>query len=182
MNRYISSVLACMLVATGSMAAGPPSAQSKAVLIGRGFNPSCLRCLERALEVLHRVANENRRCNWFFRSTGDLRVVKDFLEDSRIRIHFNPVQEYSDEGPTIAYTEEANKGDIYMQPLACQLTRWDLARALIHEFTHITLTPGPRQEGEAQRMEANCGFRRRILNRPVTVTASPSPIPLESVN
>jgi len=128
------------------------------------------------------VANEDRQCNRSFRNTGDLRLLRDFLEDSRIRIHYDPVQEYSDEGPTIAYTQEGSKRDIYIQPYAWRLGSRELARALAHEFTHITLTPRPGQEQKAQLMEVKCGFRKRMLTPPITVTASPTAVPLLQSN
>jgi len=144
----------------------------------KDFCVGCLQSLERALDILRRLADDDRTCNLFFRTKGDRRLLKDFLEDSRIRIHYDPVQDYSDEGPTIAYTREGNKRDIYVQPYACRLSRWELARALVHEFTHITLTPGSGQEQEAQLMESHCGFRKRVVTPPITVTASPTRVPV----
>jgi len=128
------------------------------------------------------VASEDRRCNRSFRHTGDLRVLREFLEDSGIRIYYDPVQEYSEEGPTIAYTQEGGKRDIYVQPYAWRLSSRELARALVHEFTHITLTPQPGQEEKAQLMEVKCGFRKRMLTAPVRVTASPTRVPLLQSN
>jgi hypothetical protein len=156
----------------------PYISASNGIYIDKSFSPSRVRHLQKALRVLHQVANEDKRCNRSFGSTGDLRVLRNFLEDSRIRIHYDPVQEYSNEGPTIAYTEEGSKYDIYVQPYAWRLSSGALARALVHEFTHITLTPHPGQEEEAQLMEVKCGFRKRVLPPPIRVTASPAPVPL----
>jgi hypothetical protein len=49
---------------------------------------------------------------------------------------------------------------------------YNLVRMGVHEFTHITLTPHPGQEGEAQLMEVKCGFRKH-MTPPIRVTASP---------
>jgi len=160
----------------------PQTSVSNAIFIDKGFTPARLRRLQRALDLLRQVANEDRRCNHSFRHTGDLRVLRDFLEDSGIRIHYDPVQEYSEEGPTIAYTEEGGKRDIYVQPYAWRLSSRELARALVHEFTHITLTPHPGQEQEAQLMEVKCGFRKRMLTPTIKVTASSTPVPLLQSN
>ena len=160
----------------------PQTSVSNAIFIDKGFTPARLRRLQRALDLLRQVANEDRRCNRSFRHTGDLRVLREFLEDSRIRIHYDPIQEHSEEGPTIAYTEEGGKRDIYVQPYAWRLSSRELARALVHEFTHITLTPQPGQEGKAQLMEVKCGFRKRMLTAPIRVTASPTPVPLLQSN
>ena len=162
--------------------AQPQTSMSNAIFIDKGFSPARLRHLQRALDLLRQVANEDRRCNRSFRHTGDLRVLREFLEDSRIRIHYDPIQEYSEEGPTIAYTQEGGKQDIYVQPYAWRLSSRELARALVHEFTHITLTPQPGQEGKAQLMEVKCGFRKRMLTAPIRVTASPMPVPLLQSN
>jgi len=162
--------------------AQPQTSMSNAIFIDKGFSPARLRRLQRALDILRQVANEDRRCNRSFRHTGDLRLLREFLEDSRIRIHYDPVQEYSEEGPTIAYTQEGGKRDIYVQPYAWRLSSRELARALIHEFTHVSLTPHPGQEQEAQLMEVKCGFRKRMLTAPVRVTASPSRVPLLQSN
>jgi hypothetical protein len=151
---------------------------SNAIFIDKGFSPRHLRDLQRALGLLRQVANEDSRCNHSFRHTGDLRVLRGFLEDSGIRIHYDPLQEYSDEGPTIAYTQEGSKYDIYVQPYAWRLSSRELARALVHEFTHITLTPHRGQEERAQLMEVKCGFHKRLLTPPIGVTASPTPVPL----
>jgi hypothetical protein len=158
------------------------TAVSNAIFIDKGFSPGRLRRLHRALDLLRQVANKDRRGNHSFRNTGDLRLLKEFLEDSRIRIHYDPMQEYSEEGPTIAYTQEEGKRDIYVQPYAWRLSRRELARALVHEFTHITLTPHPGQEGEAQLMEVKCGFRKHMVTPPIGVTASPTAVPLLQFN
>ena len=160
----------------------PQTSVSNAIFIDKGFSPRHLRHLQKAVGLLRQVANEDRRCNHSFRHTGDLRVLRDFLEDSGIRIHYDPVQEYSEEGPTIAYTEEGGKRDIYVQPYAWRLSSRELARALVHEFTHITLTPHPGQEQEAQLMEVKCGFRKRMLTPTIRVTASSTPVPLLQSN
>jgi len=162
--------------------AQPQTSMSNAIFIDKGFSPARLRHLQRALDLLRQVANEDRRCNHSFRHTGDLRLLREFLEDSRIRIHYDPIQEYSEEGPTIAYTQEGGKRDIYVQPYAWRLSSRELARALVHEFTHITLTPQPGQEGKAQLMEVKCGFRKRMLTAPIRVSASPTPVPLLQSN
>jgi hypothetical protein len=162
--------------------AQPQTSMSNAIFIDKGFSPARLRRLQRALDLLRQVANEDRRCNRSFRHTGDLRLLREFLEDSRIRIHYDPVQEYSEEGPTIAYTQEGGKRDIYVQPYAWRLSSRELARALIHEFTHVSLTPHPGQEQEAQLMEVKCGFRKRMLTAPIRVTASPTRVPLLQSN
>jgi hypothetical protein len=162
--------------------ARPPTAVPNTIFIDEGFSPSRLRRLQSALDLLRQVAKEDRRCNRFFRHQGDQRLLKEFLEDSRIRIHYDPMQEYSEEGPTLAYTQEGGKRDIYVQPYAWRLSRRELARALVHEFTHITLTPHPGQEGEAQLMEVKCGFRKRMLTPPIRVTASPTAVPLLQSN
>ena len=162
--------------------AQPQTSMSNAIFIDKGFSPARLRHLQRALDLLRQVANEDRRCNRSFRHTGDLRLLREFLEDSRIRIHYDPIQEYSEEGPTIAYTQEGGKRDIYVQPYAWRLSSRELARALVHEFTHITLTPQPGQEEKAQLMEVKCGFRKRMLTAPIRVTASPMPVPLLQSN
>ena len=162
--------------------AQPQTSVSNAIFIDKGFSPARLRRLQRALDLLRQVANEDRRCNRSFRHTGDLRLLREFLEDSRIRIHYDPIQEYSEEGPTIAYTQEGGKRDIYVQPYAWRLSSRELARALVHEFTHITLTPQPGQEEKAQLMEVKCGFRKRMLTAPIRVTASPMPVPLLQSN
>jgi len=162
--------------------AQPQTSMSNAIFIDKGFSPARLRRLQRALDLLRQVANEDRRCNRSFRHTGDLRLLREFLEDSRIRIHYDPVQEYSEEGPTIAYTQEGGKRDIYVQPYAWRLSSRELARALVHEFTHVSLTPHPSQEQEAQLMEVKCGFRKRMLTAPVRVNASPMPVPLLQSN
>ena len=164
------------------MTAQPQISVSNAIFIDKGFSPARLRRLQRALDLLRQVANEDRRCNRSFRHTGDLRLLREFLEDSRIRIHYDPIQEYSEEGPTIAYTQEGGKRDIYVQPYAWRLSSRELARALVHEFTHITLTPKPGQEEKAQLMEVKCGFRKRMLTAPIRVTASPMPVPLLQSN
>ena len=162
--------------------AQPQTSVSNAILIDKGFSPARLRRLQKALDLLRQVASEDRRCNRSFRHTGDLRLLREFLEDSRIRIHYDPVQEYSEEGPTIAYTQEGGKRDIYVQPYAWRLSSRELARALVHEFTHVSLTPHPGQEQEAQLMEVKCGFRKRMLTAPVRVTASPTRVPLLQSN
>src|SRR5216683_2369808 len=74
--------------------AQPQTSTSNAIFIDKGFSPARLRHLQRALDLLRQVANEDRRCNRSFRHTGDLRLLREFLEDSRIRIHYDPVQEY----------------------------------------------------------------------------------------
>ena len=178
LSRLPQSPQICPLRAT----AQPHTSMSNAIFIDKGFSPARLRRVQRALDLLRQVATEDRRCNRSFRHTGDLRVLREFLEDSGIRIRYDPIQEYSEEGPTIAYTQEGGKHDIYVQPYAWRLGSRELARALVHEFTHITLTPRPGQEEKAQLMEVKCGFRKRMLTAPIRVTASPMPVPLPQSN
>src|SRR5207245_11138316 len=135
-----------------------------------------------SLDSVCQDANADGRCNRAYLHNGELRLLREFLGESRIPIHYDPIQEYSEEGPTIAYTQEGGKRDIYVPPYAWRLSSRELARALVHEFTHITLTPRPGQEEKAQLMEVKCGFRKRMLTAPIRVTASPMPVPLLQSN
>jgi len=142
--------------------------------IDKNFPSDCLPSLQRALNIVRSIAGKDPHCNCLFTRIGDHRPLSELVDDPRIAVHYDPVQDYSkEEGITIAYTNPGDKQNIFVNPYGCLMGRWTLASALIHELTHVTLNPAPGQEEEAQLMEENCGFRKRVLTQPITVTAHP---------
>ena len=143
------------------------------VAVDKNFPSDCLPSLQRALNLVRRAATRDPRCNCLFTNIGDRRSLKELVDDPRISIQYDPVQEYTEGGATIAYTSAADKSNIYIDPLGCRLGRWALASALVHELTHITLTPAPGQEELAQSVQLYCGFKVYVTARPTVITVRP---------
>jgi RHS repeat-associated protein len=143
------------------------------VAVDKNFPSACLPSLQRALNLVRRAATRDPRCNCLFTNIGDRRSLKELVDDPRISIQYDPVQEYTEGGATIAYTSAGDKSNIYIDPLGCRLGRWALASALVHELTHITLTPAPGQEELAQSVQLYCGFKVYVTARPTVITVRP---------
>jgi RHS repeat-associated protein len=141
--------------------------------VDKNFPSDCLPSLQRALSLVRRTAKKDSRCNCMFTRIGDHRSLQELVEDPRIAVHYDAKQEHSSEGETIEYTKVGDKHNIWIQPLGCRLGRWVLASALVHELTHITLTPGPGQEELAGWAQLYCGFKIYVVARPTVITVHP---------
>ncbi|MBZ5723347.1 MAG: RHS repeat-associated core domain-containing protein, partial [Acidobacteriia bacterium] len=139
--------------------------------IDPNFRPDCLPSLERALNILRRLP---KKCDCAFRKIGTHRSVADLAQDPRITIHSEQNDAATSSGDVEGgYTVPGDTTDIWLRPVTCRFGRWALARALVHELTHLTLGPGPGQEDQAGTMEMECGFPPMLLPSSITVTASP---------
>jgi RHS repeat-associated protein len=134
------------------------------------FASYCLPSLQRALDIVGNVATKNERCNCLFRQIGNHRSLKELVDDSAITIHYKSEEGRGDERLQKAYTNPGDKKNIYIRPYGCRLGAWALASVLVHELTHITLSPGEGQEDRAGLMEVKCGFQIQVVTPPITVT------------
>src|SRR5712692_10571102 len=125
------------------------------IAIDPNFRADCLKNLQRALDILRRLPKTNPQCDCYFRSIGDRKTLQQLLDEPGRTIHSDNVDARNNGAQEKAYTLPGDKLNIYIRPYTCRMGRWSLASAIVHELTHITLTPradDPVQEGAAQQM------------------------------
>jgi RHS repeat-associated protein len=116
------------------------------LVIDPDFDGNCLPDLQKALEIVTRVAKRDPRCNCLFRNTGSGRSLEDLVQDPDITIRYSSRDEYQRDrsgriiGATFGHTPLYETRRFYIRPIAC-VTGDGLSQAL-SSTNSFTLLPG----------------------------------------
>lgn len=134
-------------------------------VVDPNFDATCISNLQRALDIVRRVADYNKPCNCAFRNLPTHRSLGDLLDDPNISIHSELHDSYR-RGPNgqlyvqAGYTPVGDTHNIFIRPFSCRMGRWFIASTIVHELTHVSrgAVPGDTEEVAAEKMERTCGF------------------------